>query len=152
MACPNGGNPATAKKVKSNNVKLLLFVGETAYALAGQRNLTITKTAATTEVSDKDSGGHDEFIYANRNSTLDVDGVVIIDDYTQDAVETAQEDGCEVLVMEQVKANDGTITTKEGWALITNIGKGAAKDDVYTYTISLQVNGKWNATPKYVAA
>lgn len=139
-------NPRTAKKTKANNIKLLVFVGSMAY-MAGQKNLTINKSAGTIDVSDKDSGGESEFLYQNSTTTASVDGLVVVGDITQQAFKDAIDKKCEVLVQREVKKADGTIQTEEGWALVTNWTETANYNDVWQYSAELQMNGAFRAVP-----
>lgn len=145
-----GGNPATVKKVRSNNVKFLIQLGgdpSTVVVLKGQRDLTVNETASTTEVSDKDSNSYAEYLYALLDGTMNVTGVIIADDITLQAVRDARKNKCEIIAFEEATLQDGSVRVDQGWVLVTSISRTAAKDDVWQYAIDLQMNGPFEAVP-----
>jgi TP901-1 family phage major tail protein len=139
-------NPVTSKKIRSNKVKLLVYVGNYAY-VAGQRDWNLSKATGTVDVSDKDSGGNAEFIYENTTTTASVSGIIVQGDITLQAFEDAVDNKCEVLIQREVTLPDGSVQAKFAWCLITNWTETASYNDVFQYSVDLQINGTFGVTP-----
>ena len=139
-------NPTTSKKIKSNNVKLFAYDGNFV-AVAGQRDWSLTRAKGTVDVSDKDSGGVSEFIYENQTITASLSGIILQGDTSLAIFTNAIDNECEVLVQRHITLPDGSVSTEEGWALVTSWTETAAYNDVYQYSVELTMNGAFSTIP-----
>ena len=109
-------------------------------AIAGQRSLTINRSADTIEVSSKDTaGGWKSFLAGMKEWSIDIDGVYAVDDASHRKLAAAFTNS--ELVCVRVINNNTDEDMFGGLAAITDYPIEAPFDDAVTYSISLAGNG-----------
>lgn len=105
--------------------------------VAGQRGATLTRSAETVDVTDKDGLGWMEYLAGLKSWTLDCDGLVRLDDSGYTYLETAYKDGTTI----QVRLITPSGATYTGSALITELSNEAPMDDAFSFSASFQGTG-----------
>lgn len=90
--------------------------------VGGQRNATLNKSTETIDVTSKDSGGWTESIPGRRSWSIEFDGLLILGDAALEALQTAWEQGQQVLV--QYTTPDGRAETGLATLTALNIEAG----------------------------
>lgn len=111
--------------------------------VGGQGDATLTRSAATIDITDKDSQGWEEALLGNRSAELEFDAFLIEDDTGFATLEEAFENGTEVDLRLTTPAN-----TYRGMFLITDMPIEAPKDDAATISFSLKANGAITKAPR----
>ena len=119
--------------------------GEDFLAIAGQRSLTINRSADTIEVSSKDTaGGWKAFLAGMKEWSIDIDGVYAVDDASHRKLSDAftnSELVCIRVENNSLEEADEGKYMFGGLAAITSYPVEAPYDDAVTYSISLAGNG-----------
>lgn len=132
---------SAAKTVAGKDILLCVFdsTGADLMAVAGQRGLTINRSADSIEVNAKDSGGWKSKIVGLKEWSIDNDGLFVADDNSHKALGAAFEGGNPVCVkVVNIKASKSLFG---GLAYISSYPIEAPYDDAMTYTITLDGNG-----------
>jgi TP901-1 family phage major tail protein len=120
---------------------------ETYVAIAGQRGATLNRSAETIETTNKTTGeGYKEFATSFKEWSIDTDGMLIFDDSSYNALETAYLNNSPLTV--QLKSTDGE--TFSGTCIITDFPIEFPYDDMATYSISLTGSGPLERTSPVV--
>ena len=109
-------------------------------AIAGQRSLTINRSAATIDVSSKDTeGGWGAAIAGTKEWSIDVDGVYVASDDSMKVLSAAFTNG-DLLCIKIVNSKT-TTDLFGGLVAITDFPLEAPYDDAVTYSLTLSGNG-----------
>lgn len=126
-------------KISGMKVKLFIKEAATGNVLAGQRNATLNRSAETIDATSKDTEGNwTESIPGFKSWSIDSDGAFVVDDVAYETLEMAYLNGENVDVYLELPSGN----KYEGNATITDFPIEAPYDDVVTYSVSLQGNGK----------
>lgn len=129
---------SAAQAIAGKDILLCVFdsTGENLYAIAGQQNLTINRSADTLETTSKDTtGGWKSYIPGMKEWSIDSDGLYVSGDSAHDALSAAFEDGSPVCVkVINSKTQKGLYG---GLACVTDYPIEAPYDDAMTYSITL---------------
>ena len=135
-------NSNTARAVAGKNILLCVFNadGYKLLAIAGQKGLTINRSADSIEVTSKDTaGGWKSQIAGMKEWSIDNDGLYVADDDSHKAMATAFENGDFVCI--KIINNKTSKAMFGGLAVITAYNLEAPYDDSMTYSISLAGSG-----------
>lgn len=135
-------NGSATRAVAGKDMLLAIFneTGETLLAVAGQKGLTINRSADAIEVTSKDAkGGWKSKIAGMKEWSIDNDGLYVPSDDTHKQLAKAYEQGSYVCI----KIVDGTAKKAlfGGLAIVTDYSLEAPYDDAMTYSISLEGSG-----------
>lgn len=134
---------SVAKAIAGKDWLLAIWdsTGETLLAVAGQKSLTINRSAESIEVNSKDTeGGWKAKLAGMKEWSIDTDGLYVTDDDSHEALSAAFENGDFVCVKVcDIKHKKGKFG---GLAVITDYPLEAPFDDAVTYTIKLEGVGK----------
>lgn len=122
--------------VKGIDVLVQIKVNDSYVTLGGQRGATLNRSAETIDITNKVSGGWMENMAGFKEWSIDCDGLIVATDTAFNTLETAFENGTEVLL----QFSNGTMTYT-GSAVITDFPIEAPYDDALTYSLSFTGNG-----------
>ena len=139
---PNFCNYSNAAAAVAGKDVLLMIYDENdeLLALAGQKSLTINRSADNIEVSSKDTeGGWKSSIAGMKEWSIDTDGLYVASDSSMKTLAKAFADSDPVcLVVKNIKTDRYMFG---GQAFITDFPLEAPYDDALTYSITLSGNG-----------
>lgn len=130
-----------AAAVAGKDVLLLVYdQNDELLAVAGQKSLTINRSADSIEVSSKDTeGGWKSSIAGMKEWSIDTDGLYIASDSSMRTLSKAFSDSDPVCIV--VKNTKTDTYMFGGQAFITDFPLEAPYDDALTYSVSLSGNG-----------
>lgn len=111
-------------------------------AIAGQRSLTINRSAESIDVSSKDTeGGWGAAIAGTKEWSIDVDGVYVASDNSMKTIAAAFTSGS--LLCVKIVDNSGVSPADlfGGLVAVTDFPLEAPYDDAVTYSLTLSGNG-----------
>lgn len=133
---------AAAKATAGKNIVLAVFnsTGDKLLAIAGQKGLTINRSAESLEISSKDTeGGWKSKIAGAKEWSIDIDGVFVPSDESHQILGKAFDDSEPVcLKVINKKTSKGMFG---GLAVITDYPLEAPFDDAMTYSLTLEGMG-----------
>lgn len=132
---------AAANAVAGKDILLMIYDDNAnLLAVAGQRSLTINRSADQIEVSSKDTeGGWKSSIAGMKEWSIDTDGLYIASDASMTKLSNAFNNSDQVcLVVKNIKTGRPMFG---GQAAITDFPLEAPYDDALTYSITLSGNG-----------
>lgn len=124
------------RKVAGVDVLLKVKKGGSFVAVGGQKGASLSRSAETIDVTDKNSEGWAESIVGVKSWSVDCDGFVCLGDEAYELLETAF-DNREAIEIE-IKVGGETGFTRTGSAVITDFPEEYPSDDAVTFSISLQ--------------
>ena len=136
---PKNPNISTATVGKD----YLLMVNKGTYAVpawtvvGGQRNSKLTEKADSIDVSDKSTGGWSSKLAGLKSWSIDLSGLVMLNDEGVDVLEIAFRAGMTV----DVKLQYPDKSYQRGWAAITEFSKDVPHDGAATLSGTLEGNG-----------
>lgn len=133
---------AAAAAVAGKDILLLVYDdNDDLLAIAGQKSLTINRSADTIEVSSKDTeGGWKSSIAGMKEWSIDTDGLYIASDTSMQKLSKAFANSDPVcLVVKNIKTDTYMFG---GQAAITDFPLEAPYDDALTYTVTFSGNGQ----------
>lgn len=136
---PKNPNISTATVGKD----YLLMVNKGTYAVpawtvvGGQRNSKLTEKADSIDVSDKSTGGWSSKLAGLKSWSIDLSGLVMLNDEGVDVLEVAFRAGMTV----DVKLQYPDKSYQRGWAAITEFSKDVPHDGAATLSGTLEGNG-----------
>ena len=133
---------AAANAVAGKDILLLVYDdNDELLAIAGQKSLTINRSADTIEVSSKDTeGGWKSSIAGMKEWSIDTDGLYIASDSSMQKLSKAFANSDPVcLVVKNIKTDTYMFG---GQAAITDFPLEAPYDDALTYTVTFSGNGQ----------
>ena len=136
---PQNPNISTATVGKD----YLLMVNKGTYAVpawtvvGGQRNSKLTEKADSIDVSDKSTGGWSSKLAGLKSWSIDLSGLVMLNDEGVDVLEVAFRAGMTV----DVKLQYPDKSYQRGWAAITEFSKDVPHDGAATLSGTLEGNG-----------
>lgn len=105
--------------------------------VGGQKGASLSRSAETIDVTDKNSEGWAESIVGVKSWSVDCDGFVCLGDEAYEILETSF-DNREAIEVE-IKVGDVTAGfTRTGLAVITDFPEEYPSDDAVTFSLSLQ--------------
>lgn len=128
-----------AKKIAGVDV-LLEVEGEDGemITLGGQTGASMSRTAETIDVTDKNSGGWGSSMAGLKSYSISCDGFLILGDASQDALDKAFENRTPINFRMRIGANDDEVgKTFTGSCYITDYSMDFAQDNAVTYTLEL---------------
>ena len=135
-------NSTAANAVAGKDILVMIFNsdGSDLLAIAGQKGLTINRSADTIEVSSKDTqGGWKSSIAGMKEWSIDLDGVYVASDESHRVLSAAFENSDPVCL--KVVNNKLGTDLFGGLASITDYPLEAPFDDAMTYSLTLSGNG-----------
>lgn len=126
----------SGRKVAGVDVLLKVKKGASYIAVGGQKGASLSRSAETIDVTDKNSEGWAESIVGVKSWSVDCDGFVCLGDEAYELLETAF-DNREAIEIE-IKVGGETGFTRTGSAVITDFPEEYPSDDAVTFSISLQ--------------
>lgn len=132
---------SAASAVAGKDILLLVYDdNDELLAIAGQRSLTLNRSADTVEVSSKDTeGGWKSSIAGMKEWSIETDGLYVASDTSMKKLSKAFRDSDPVcLVIKNIKTGSYMFG---GQAAITDFPLEAPYDDALTYSITLSGNG-----------
>lgn len=135
-------NSTAANAVAGKDILVMIYNsdGTDLLAIAGQKGLTINRSADTIEVSSKDTeGGWKSNIAGMKEWSIDLDGVYVASDESHRVLSAAFEDSDPVCL--KVVNNKLDTDLFGGLAYITDYPLEAPFDDAMTYSLTLSGNG-----------
>ena len=126
---------------EKTGVDVLISVGET--VIGGQRGATLNREVNTIDATHKQVAGLGYSIAGQGSWSIDTDGVLLADDAALDTLEEAFENKEAVKV---TWTNPGG-KSYTGDAILTSYPIEAPMDDVMTYSMSFQGQGKYKKVP-----
>lgn len=114
-------------KIKNNEGELV--------PVGGQKSASLSRSAETIDVSDKNSGGWSESIAGLKSWSVDCDGFVCLGDESFDLLETAFDNRTPIEVDLKIGGVDGY--TRKGSVIITDFPEDYAQDSAVTFTLTL---------------
>ena len=105
--------------------------------IGGQRGTSLSLTAEEIDVSDKTSGGWGSKKAGLRNWSMDLDGLVVMDDLGFQALDYAFINGREVHVLMLYPNSTG----KKGWGSLTDSSLDTPHDDAASQSRTINGNG-----------
>ena len=133
---------AAAAAVAGKDILLLVYDdNDELLAIAGQRSLTINRSADTVEVSSKDTeGGWKSSIAGMKEWSIDTDGLYVASDTSMQKLSKAFANSDPVcLVVKNIKTDSYMFG---GQAAITDFPLEAPYDDALTYSVTFSGNGQ----------
>lgn len=136
---PKNPNISTATVGKD----YLLMVNKGTHAVpawtvvGGQRNSKLTEKADSIDVSDKSTGGWSSKLAGLKSWSIDLSGLVMLNDEGVDVLEVAFRAGMTV----DVKLQYPDKSYQRGWAAITEFSKDVPHDGAATLSGTLEGNG-----------
>lgn len=125
-----------ARKVAGVDVLLKVKKGASYVAVGGQKGASLSRSAETIDVTDKNSEGWAESIVGVKSWSVDCDGFVCLGDEAYELLETAFENREAIEI--EIKVGDETGFTRTGSAVITDFPEEYPSDDAVTFSVSLQ--------------
>lgn len=126
-----------ARKVAGVDVLLKVKKEGEFVPVGGQKGASLSRSAETIDVTDKNSQGWAESIVGIKSWSVDCDGFVCLDDEAYELLETAFEERKPIEL--EIKVGDETVGfTRTGSAVITDFPEEYPSDDAVTFSISLQ--------------
>lgn len=135
-------NSTAANAVAGKDILVMIYNsdGSDLLAIAGQKGLTINRSADTIEVSSKDTeGGWKSNIAGMKEWSIDLDGVYVASDESHRVLSAAFENSDPVCL--KVINNKLDADLFGGLAYITDYPLEAPYDDAMTYSLTLSGNG-----------
>ncbi len=135
-------NSTAANAVAGKDILVMIYNsdGSDLLAIAGQKGLTINRSADTIEVSSKDTeGGWKSNIAGMKEWSIDLDGVYVASDESHRVLSAAFENSDPVCL--KVVNNKLDTDLFGGLAYITDYPLEAPYDDAMTYSLTLSGNG-----------
>lgn len=123
-------------KIAGVDVLLKVKKGSSFVALGGQKGASLSRSAATIDVSDKNSGGWAESMVGLKTWGLECEGFVVLEDAGLAELHTAFENRTPIDVEIAVGAGE-TGYTYSGKAVITDFPEEYSQDDAVTYSVTL---------------
>ena len=117
-------------------------VSPTWTAVGAQRDAKLSRSMATIDVTNKQSGGWEESLPDNRSWSIDANALYVPDDTAYEALEAAWEAQEAVQVLWEEANGD----TYEGDAYITDFPKSAPHKDAVTIDVTFQGSGELERT------
>ena len=105
--------------------------------VGGQRNSKLTEKADSIDVSDKSTGGWSSKLAGLKSWSIDLSGLVMLNDEGVDVLEVAFRAGMTV----DVKLQYPDKSYQRGWAAITEFSKDVPHDGAATLSGTLEGNG-----------
>ena len=133
---------SAASAVAGKDILLLVYDDDDELlAIAGQRSLTINRSADTVEVSSKDTeGGWKSSIAGMKEWSIDTDGLYVASDTSMQKLSKAFQNSDPVcLVVKNIKTDSYMFG---GQAAITDFPLEAPYDDALTYSVTFSGNGQ----------
>lgn len=134
-------NPNTSSAQVGKDFLLKINLGNASYptwvTIGAQRSTDLSRTADSIDVSHKTSGSWKGFKAGLRGWTMDLGGLVLLDDDGLEALESAYEQGIEVNVC--FLYPDGSI--QEGWGSITDFSISTPHDGAAEISGTIEGNG-----------
>lgn len=127
---------AGTKKVAGVDVLLKIKKDNSYVAVGGQKSASLSRSAETIDVTDKNSEGWAESIVGVKSWSVDCDGFVCLGDEAYELLETAFDNRQAIDV--EIKVGGDTGYTRTGSAVITDFPEEYPSDDAVTFSISLQ--------------
>lgn len=124
------------RKVAGVDVLLKIKKDNGFIAVGGQKGASLSRSAETIDVTDKNSEGWAESIVGVKSWSVDCDGFVCLGDEAYELLETTFENRGKIDV--EIKVGDETGFTRSGSAVITDFPEEYPSDDAVTFSISLQ--------------
>lgn len=126
-------------KVAGVDVLLKVKVASTMTAIGGQKSASLSRSANTIDVTDKNSNGWAESMAGIKTWSIDCDAFVVLGDDALEALFTAFEARTAIDVEIRVGANDNADGyTYTGKAVITDFPEDYPQDDAVSISLSLQ--------------
>lgn len=125
-----------ARKVAGVDVLLKVKKGASYVTVGGQKGASLSRSAETIDVTDKNSEGWAESIVGVKSWSVDCDGFVCLGDEAYELLETAFENREAIEI--EIKVGDETGFTRTGSAVITDFPEEYPSDDAVTFSVSLQ--------------
>ncbi len=135
-------NANSAKAVAGKDILLCIFdsTGSNLLAIAGQKSLSIKRSADSIDVTSKDTdGGWKSKISGMKEWSIDTDGIYPTGEASHAALGTAFDNGDPICL--KVINNKKKKSMFGGLAFVTDYSVDAPFDDAMTYSISLDGNG-----------
>lgn len=126
-----------ARKVAGVDVLLKVKKDSNYIPIGGQKGASLSRSAETIDVTDKNSQGWAESIVGIKSWSVDCDGFVCLSDDAYELLETAFEERKPIDIEIKV-GDDETGFTRTGSAVITDFPEEYPSDDAVTFSISLQ--------------
>lgn len=126
-------------KVAGVDVLLKVKNGTSYVSLGGQKGASLSRSANTIDVTDKNSGGWAENMAGVKSWSIDCDGFVVLGDSALTQLHTAFDSRTAIEV--EIRVGDNADTngyTYTGKAVITDFPEEYAQDDAVTFSLSLQ--------------
>lgn len=124
-------------EIRGVDVLVSIKSGEEQIPVGGQRGATLNRSSNAIDVSNKVTGDWKRSISGLKEWSLDCNGLVVADDAGFTALETAFNEGAEVVI--QLAETAGL--SYSGAAIITDFPIEAPYEDVATYSISFTGTG-----------
>lgn len=126
-----------AKKVAGVDVLLKIKKDSGYIAIGGQKGASLSRSAETIDVTDKNSEGWSEAMVGVKSWSVDCDGFVCLGDEAYEELEKAFDGRTPIEI--EIKVGDETAGyTRTGKAVITDFPEEYPSDDAVTFSISLQ--------------
>lgn len=125
-----------SRKVAGVDVLLKVKKDEAFVPIGGQKGASLSRSAETIDVTDKNSNGWAESIAGIKSWSVDCDGFVCIGDEAYEVLEEAFENRQAIDV--EIKVGDTDGYTRTGKAVITDFPEEYPSDDAVTFSLSLQ--------------
>lgn len=126
-----------ARKVAGVDVLLKIKKDGGFVPVGGQKGASLSRSAETIDVTDKNSQGWAESIVGVKSWSVDCDGFVCLGDEAYELLETSFEERKPIDI--EIKVGDeSTGFTRTGSAVITDFPEEYPSDDAVTFSISLQ--------------
>lgn len=122
---------------EKTGVDVLISVGEA--VIGGQRGATLNREVATIDATHKQVAGWGYNIAGQGSWSIDTDGVLLADDASLDTLEEAFENKEAV----EITWTNPSGKSYKGSAILTSYPIEAPMDDVMTYSMSFQGQGKY---------
>ena len=134
-------NPSTSNATVGKDYLLYVNTGTVAgpiwTLIGGQRGSSLNRNADSIDVSHKTSGGWKSSKTGLRGWSIDLDGLVLLNDDGIEALETAFNEGKEI----QVKFEYPNKKYRTGWAAITDLSIETPHDGEASLSGTLEGNG-----------
>lgn len=138
-------NPSVSSATVGKDYLLYVNTGTVAVPVwtlvGGQRGASLARTADSIDISHKTSGGWKSMKAGLRGWSIDLDGLVLLQDAGLQALEAAFMDGLEVNI--KLEYPDGTVQT--GWGSLTDFSMETPHDGEASLKGTIEGNGAISA-------
>ena len=121
-----------------NDILLFAIVGGTQTAIGSQRGLADDRTRNMIDASDKNEDDA-KWLPGRRSNTMTLDALVVAGDAGQEALRDAFDN--KSLIAIQIR--DLGVAIESANAFVASMSRNAPDNDVYTWTIGLNIEGAW---------